>query len=233
MIWGEERGLAGSFCGMKGRDTHPAARGNCLADEAVAFGSPAWLVLLGGGGGAVGVEGAGEFLGNGGGVGGLDGGALHEVDELAVAQDGDGGRAGWVPGEVGAGALGGVAVLAGEDGDGLGGQRAVLQRHAHGGAHLAGGATADGVDHQHGGAGLGEGGVDFGGGSGFLDAGAGELFAHRDEHNLWVHGVPPGMGGLVVKAAVSIVAAMEAARQMMLRQRFEWGCSKSGCSLGA
>ena len=46
---------------------------------------------LDGGGRTVGVEGAGEFLGDGGGGGGLDGGALHQVDELAVAEDGDGG----------------------------------------------------------------------------------------------------------------------------------------------
>ena len=29
--------------------------------------------------------------------------------------------------------------------------------------------------------------VDVLGGAGFLDAGAGEFFAHRDHHELWVH----------------------------------------------
>ena len=135
----------------------------------------------------MGVEGAGEFLGDGGRGGALDGGALHEVDELAVAQDGDGGRAGRIAGEVVAGALGGFGILPGEDGDGLAGGGGVLQGHAHGGTHLAGGASADGVDHQQGGSGLGQRGIHLGGGAGFLDAGAGELFAHGDEHDLWVH----------------------------------------------
>ena len=103
--------------------------------------------------GAVGVEGAGEFLGDGGGGGVLDGRALHEVDELAVAEDGDGGRGGGMALEVAAGALGGLAILAGEDGDGLVGLGGVLEGETDAGAHLAGGATADGVHDEHGGSG--------------------------------------------------------------------------------
>ena len=63
------------------------------------------------------VEGADQFAGDllGGGL--LDDGALHQVDELAVAQDGDGGGAGRIAFKVAAGALSGFAVLAGEDGD--------------------------------------------------------------------------------------------------------------------
>ena len=110
--------------------------------------------------------------------GGLDGGALHQVDELAVAQDGDSRRGGRMTAEVTAGALGGVAILTGEDGDGVVGPGGVLQRHAHAGAHLACGAAADGVDDEHRRAGGGDGRVDLGRGAGFVDTGAGELFAH-------------------------------------------------------
>src|SRR6185437_5886703 len=73
---------------------------------------------LGGGLGAVGVEGARQLLGDCRGRRGLDGRPLHEVDQLAVAEDGDGWGGGRVSAEVAAGALGGVAVLSGEDGYG-------------------------------------------------------------------------------------------------------------------
>ena len=83
--------------------------------------------------------------------------------------------------EVAAGALRGFAILAGEDGDlviGLVG--GVGEGQAHAGAHLACGASADGVDDQQGRAGLGQSGVDVFGGAGFLDTGADEFFAHRE-----------------------------------------------------
>src|SRR6185312_9499349 len=150
------------------------------------MGTPS-LPDLRGGGGAVGVEGAGEFFGDGGRGGGLNRGALHEVDELAVAQNGDGRRGGRVSGEVATGFFRSVAVLSGEDGDGLGGFGSVLHGHADGGAHLSGGTAANGVDDEHSGAGAGEGGVDVIGRARFLNAGAGEFFAHGDEHDLWVH----------------------------------------------
>ena len=67
--------------------------------------------------GAEGVEGAHEFAGDVLRGGLLDDGALHEVDQLAVAQDGDGGRAGRMAFKVAAGALRGFAVLAGKDSD--------------------------------------------------------------------------------------------------------------------
>src|SRR5205807_137777 len=81
--------------------------------------------------GAVGVESPCQFLGDNRSSRGFDRGALHQVDELAVAQDGDGGRSGRVAGEVAAGLLGGLAVLAGEDSDGLVGLGAVLHSDAN------------------------------------------------------------------------------------------------------
>jgi len=101
-------------------------------------------------------------------------------------------------GEVGAGFFGGFAVLAGEDGDGVVRGRSVLHGEANGGAHLAGGASADRVDDKDGCSGLGERGVDFGCGAGFLEACAGELLAHRNQHNLWVHG--PSVGKAYIEA---------------------------------
>jgi hypothetical protein len=142
---------------------------------------------LGRGLGAVGVERAGEFLSDGRCGRGFDGRALHEIDELAVAEDGDGGRGGRMTLEVAAGALGGFAVLAGEDGNGLIGRGGVLEGEANAGTHLAGGATTDGVDDEKGGSGLGEGGIDLSGGAGFEDACLGELFTHGDDHQLWIH----------------------------------------------
>src|ERR1700728_1820272 len=61
--------------------------------------------------GAVGIERACQFLGNRRRGRSLDGRALHQVDELAVAQDLDCGRRGGMSAEVAAGLLGGVAVL--------------------------------------------------------------------------------------------------------------------------
>ena len=84
--------------------------------------------------------------------------------------------------EVAAGALSGFAVLAGEDGNGLVGLGGVLEREADAGAHLAGGAAADGVHDQHRRSGLGDRRVDFGAGARFEDTGFGQLFAHRNEH---------------------------------------------------
>ena len=133
------------------------------------------------------VEGADEFAGDLLGRGLLDDVALHEVDELAVAQDGDGGRAGGIAFEVAAGALRGFAILASEDRDlVIGLMGGVGQRQADAGTHLSRGASADGVDYQQGGARLGEGGVDFFGGAGFLDTGAHQFFAHRDHHDFWI-----------------------------------------------
>ncbi len=138
---------------------------------------------------AVGIEGAGEFLSDGGGGGVLDRRALEEIDKLAIAKDGDGGGGWRVALEVAAGAVSGLAILAGEDGDGLVGLGVVLEGKADAGAHLAGCATADGVHDEHGGSGGGKCSVYVGTGAGLEDTGFGQLFAHRNEHQLWVHRV--------------------------------------------
>ena len=138
------------------------------------------------------VEGADQLAGDllGGGL--LDDVALHEIDQLAVAEDGDGWGAGRVALKVAAGAFGGFAVLAGEDGDfvvGRAGGVAKSQTDAR--AHFAGCTAADGVDYEKGCARLGEGGVYVLSGAGFCDTGADKLFAHRDYHQFWVHFYPP------------------------------------------
>src|SRR6185312_2914147 len=136
---------------------------------------------------AVRFEGAGKFLRDSRGGRGFDSRALHQVDELTVAEERDGRRRRRIALEVAAGAVGGFAVLAGEDGDRVVGLGGVLQCETHSRAHLAGGAAADRVHYDHCGSGLVDGGVDFFGGAGFGDAGAGKFFAHRDDHHLWVH----------------------------------------------
>jgi hypothetical protein len=102
------------------------------------------------------VEGADELAGDLLGSGLLDDETLHEVNQLALAQNGDRGRGGRLAFKVAAGTLGSLAILTGEDGDlviGLLG--GVGEGEAHPGAHLACGASADGVDDQQGRAGLG------------------------------------------------------------------------------
>ena len=70
-----------------------------------------------GGLGAELIEGANQFAGNllSGGL--LDDEALHQVYQLAVAQDRNGGRGGRIAFKVAAGALCGLAILTGKDGD--------------------------------------------------------------------------------------------------------------------
>jgi hypothetical protein len=160
-------GVSGSFCGLVGS-------GLCSSF------------------GAVGVEGAGEFLRDGRCGRGLDRGALHEVDELSVTQNSDGGRGGRMAAEVAACLLGSFAVLAREDGDGVIGFGGVLHGETNAGAHLAGGASADRVDNDHRCTGLGYGGIDVGSGAGLGQAGASQLFAHWNYHNLWIHKHLPG-----------------------------------------
>jgi UDP-N-acetylmuramate dehydrogenase len=79
------------------------------------------------------------------------------------------------------------AILSRENGDTLSRRRAVLQCQAHCRAHLAGGATAYGVDYEHRSAGLSQCRIHFVCGACFLQTGARKFFAHRDKHDLWVH----------------------------------------------
>ena len=172
-----------------------------------------------GGFGAVGVEGAGEFLRDGRGGAGLNGRALHEIDELAVAEDGNGRRGGWVAAEVAASLVRGVAVLAGEDGDGVVRLGGVLHSHTDAGTHFAGSATADGVDDKHRRAGLGDGCIHVRCGASLIDAGARELFAHRDDHNLWVHCGSP-LGKILLGLIVAVLCT-------------DWGVDARGRGLDA
>src|ERR1700684_3422901 len=132
------------------------------------------------------VKGAGELFGNGLGCAALDNEALHEVHQLAIAKNGDGRRSGRIVFEVGAGALGSLAVLAGENGDLVIGSDGIAQGQAQAWAHTAGSAAANGIDHDHGCAGGGERRVDGFGRTRFLKAGACELLTHGDEHNFWI-----------------------------------------------
>jgi len=107
--------------------------------------------------------------------------ALEHVDQLAVAKERDGRRRGVVAGEVGASAIGGFGVLAGEHGEQAVRLGTVLERAADGGTHAAGGASADGIHDDHGGALLsGEFAIHVGGGLQFLNSQAGEFLAHGD-----------------------------------------------------
>ena len=85
-----------------------------------------------------------------------------------------------------------LAVLPGEYGNALAGRSGVLHSKTNRRAHLAGCASAYGVDHQHGGTRLSQRGVYLGGGACLFQAGARQFLAHRNQHNLWVHKIPPG-----------------------------------------
>src|SRR5215207_7426942 len=96
--------------------------------------------------GAEAVEGLGQLLRDLLGEAVLDLMAFEHEDELAVFEEADLGRGGWVGREVLARLGRGLDVGAREDGDGAVGARGVLQRHRDAGARLARGAAADGVD---------------------------------------------------------------------------------------
>jgi hypothetical protein len=89
--------------------------------------------------------------------------------------------------EVGAGAVGCFTILAGKYRDALVRQCGVVESHTNGGTHLSSRAAANRIDDEHRRAWLGERRVDFFGGARFLNACAGQLFAHWNDHNLWVH----------------------------------------------
>lgn len=140
-------------------------------------------------GGAEFVEGFGDVGGDIGGLAGLDLEAVHGPDWFAVTEKGEGGGGG---GDAGTGevfiaeVLDGFDIAAGEDGDGGIGAVGVLEGESDGGAGLGGGATADGVGDDEDGAMGGDGGVEFFGGPGLLDAVLGDVGAHRDEEGFRV-----------------------------------------------
>src|SRR6185369_3774809 len=122
----------------------------------------------------------------------LDAVARHEVDQLAVLEEGDRRAARRDLRHVRPGAGRGFEVLAGEDGDDAVRSALVAESQADSGAGHAGGTAADGVDDQHRRAGLVRNeGVDVRGGPQFLDTGARELFAHRLDHQLAVWQITP------------------------------------------
>jgi hypothetical protein len=146
-----------------------------------------WFYLLCGGRRAVGVERAGQLLRNGRSGRGLDRRALHQVNELAVAQNCNRGRGRRMAAEVAACLLGCFAVLTGEHCYRVVGLGAMLHRKANAGAHLAGGASTDRVHYYHRRSRLRHRSVYIGCGAGFRQACAGKLLAHGNHHNLWIH----------------------------------------------
>src|SRR6185437_15945431 len=127
----------------------------------------------------------------------LDDVALHEVDELAIAQDGDGRRTGRIVFEVAARAIASFSVLAGKNGDlAIGPVLGIGQRQTHARAHSARSASTNGVDDDHRCSGLIHGRFNVFGGAGFLNAGAGQFLAHGDHHDFWIHAALPPAGVL-------------------------------------
>jgi hypothetical protein len=68
---------------------------------------------------AVLLESGGEIAGYAYGIAGFDGRTRHEIDELAIAQNADGWRRGWLSDKEFASAGGSVLVLTSKDGDAL------------------------------------------------------------------------------------------------------------------
>src|SRR5882724_6069721 len=114
--------------------------------------------------------------------------AFHHVDELASAKYPNRGGGRKVTCEIAAGLVGGCGILPSKHAIDLVGLYTVLESLANGGTHLPCGAAANGVDDHHGGAGLvGEGGIDRFRGAQFFNTNTREFFAHRDQHDFWIH----------------------------------------------
>jgi len=142
------------------------------------------------------VEGPDQFAGDllGGRL--FDYKALHQVNQLAVAQDCDGGRGGRIALEIGSSALCGFAVLTGENGDlAIGLIWRVGESQPHSRPHLAGGTAADRVDYQESRSGLCKCSVDLFCSACLIDARAHQFLTHRDDHQFWIH-VTSGKGTL-------------------------------------
>src|ERR1700684_2400582 len=84
-----------------------------------------------------------EFSSDVGGVAMLNIAALQHVDQLAVTQNGNGGRGRRVSRKVAASALGGGNILPGKYADQLLRAAGVLQCHTYCGPHAPGGASAN------------------------------------------------------------------------------------------
>src|SRR6185312_15387737 len=131
------------------------------------------------------------FLQLGGNIHGLamlDVAALHHVDNLSVAQQGNRGRRWWVSCKIRAGPIGSFLILTGKNTEQLLRPAGVLQRSSDRRPHAPGGASADRVHHYHGRARLiRHGAINISRGAEFFDAEPGQLFAHRNHHDLWIH----------------------------------------------
>ena len=90
--------------------------------------------------------------------------------------------------KVAAGALSGLAILAGKDGDfAIGPVSGVGESEADAGTGFAGRAAADGVDDDESGSRLGQCRVDFFGSPGLFNSSAHKLLAHGNHHQFWIH----------------------------------------------
>src|SRR6185369_505125 len=131
------------------------------------------------------------FLQLGGNIHGLamlDVAALHHVDNLSVAQQGNRRRRWWVSCKIRAGPIGSFLILTGKNTEQLLRPAGVLQRSSDRRPHTAGGASANRVHHYHGRARLiRQGAINISRGAEFFDAEPGQLFAHRNHHDLWIH----------------------------------------------
>ncbi len=134
------------------------------------------------------VEGADQFAGDLLCCRLLDDVALHQVDQLAVAQNRHCRRGRRLAFEVAPRTRRSLGVLTGKDCDlALGLVGRVGQRQAHARSHLAGGATTDGVHYEKRCAGLRESCINVLSSTGFFDPGAHKLLTHGNYHNFWVH----------------------------------------------
>src|SRR5690606_5396194 len=133
---------------------------------------------------AVLVERLHQILGDLHGVAALDLMALQHEGDLAVLEERDRGRRRRVADDVLAGARRRLDLLPGEDGRHVLGPGLVLERPGHGGTHAPGRAATHRVDHDHRGAVLRllHEGVHLLGRAQLLDPEAGQLPAHRRDH---------------------------------------------------
>ena len=121
----------------------------------------------------------------------LDVAALEHVNELAIAEDGNRRRRGTASSEIGTSALGGFGILPGKDGVHAVRLSGVLQRHAHGRPHTAGGASTNGIDNHHRSSLLrGQFAINLGRSLQFLNSQPLQFLAHGNHHDFRIHKPP-------------------------------------------
>src|SRR3981189_3695392 len=149
------------------------------------------LLALSPRGGAVGVERSRQLLGDRRRGRGFDRRTLHQVYQVPIAQNRNGGRVRRMSAKVAPSLLRGFAVLSCEHRHCVVGLGRVLHRQANSGTHLAGGTTADGGPYHHRRSGLCKRRVDIGRAAGLCYASASQLLTHWNHHNLWIHLLSP------------------------------------------